>query len=148
MAWHGTTFGNCSNLVFSKTATLATPTPTAAWRHRARHMVFARCRRCFRLQSRELHARVWRMKLGDNEQVLAAEQFVHARNKDDKAMLPYDKRWLDVGGKSEFYFCSAKTAMARFTKPIANRFRLARVSSPTNAPIWRGRFPALYEVTA
>ena len=66
----------------------------------------------------ELHARVWRMKLGDNEKILAAEQFVHARSQEEKAML-YDKRWLEVGGKSEFYFCDAKTAMARF----ANSYR-------------------------
>ena len=66
----------------------------------------------------ELHARVWRMQLGDNEEILAAEQFVHAHAKEEKAML-YDKRWLEVGGKSEFYFCDAKTAMARF----ANSYR-------------------------
>jgi len=68
----------------------------------------------------ELHARIWRMRLDDNETVLAAEQFVHSReaNQDDKAML-YDKRWLAVGGKSEFYFCDQKTALARF----ANSYR-------------------------
>tara|TARA_B100000424_G_scaffold184016_1_gene142656 strand:- start:510 stop:1016 length:507 start_codon:yes stop_codon:yes gene_type:complete len=68
----------------------------------------------------ELHARVWRMKLGENDEVLAAEQFVHARNRDDKAML-YDKRWLEVGGKSEFYFCDQKTALARFTNSYRKR---------------------------
>ena len=60
------------------------------------------------------------MRLGENDEVLAAEQFVHARNRDDKAML-YDKRWLEVGGKSEFYFCDQKTALARFTNSYRKR---------------------------
>ena len=58
------------------------------------------------------------MKLGENDRVLSAEQFVHARNAQDKAM-DSDPRWRKVGGKSEFYFCSAKTACARF----ANSYR-------------------------
>ena len=98
----------------------------------------------------ELHARVWRMKLGDNEEILAAEQFVHARNKDDKAML-YDKRWLEVGGKSEFYFCSAKTAMARFT----NSYRKSNlqigegiVAHKRAKGIHGVPLPRTYEVTA
>ena len=78
------------------------------------------CEDAFGYNRGELHARIWRMRLGDNETVLAAEQFVHSReaNREDKAML-YDKRWLDVGGKSEFYFCDQKTALTRY----ANSYR-------------------------
>lgn len=74
----------------------------------------------FGFERGSLHARVWRMKLGENDTVLAAEQFVHARNDGDKAMN-YDKRWFQVGGKSEFYFCDAKTAMARFANSYRKR---------------------------
>ena len=75
---------------------------------------------------------------------------LHARNKDDKAML-YDKRWLEVGGKSEFYFCSAKTAMARFT----NSYRKSNlqigegiVAHKRAKGIHGVPLPRTYEVTA
>ena len=74
--------------------------------------------KAFNVPRGTLTARVWRMKLGENDRILSAEQFVHARNRQDKAMNS-DPRWQDVGGKSEFYFCSAKTACARF----ANSYR-------------------------
>ena len=74
--------------------------------------------KAFGLTRGTLTARVWRMKLGENDRGLSAEQFVHARSRQDKAM-DSDPRWQDVGGKSEFYFCSAKTACARF----ANSYR-------------------------
>ena len=88
----------------------------------------------------ELHARIWRMKLGDNEEILAAEQFVHAHAKDEKAML-HDARWLEVGGKSEFYFCSAKTACARF----ANSYRASNLKLG-EAVMWDKRKRGQYGV--
>ena len=78
--------------------------------------------KAFNVPRGTLTARVWRMKLGENDRILSAEQFVHARNRQDKAMNS-DPRWQDVGGKSEFYFCSAKTACARF----ANSYRASNL---------------------
>ena len=96
--------------------------------------------KAFGLTRGTLTARVWRMKLGENDRILSAEQFVHARNRQDKAM-DSDPRWQDVGGKSEFYFCSAKTACARF----ANSYR-ARNLELGAAVMWGKRRRAQYGV--
>jgi hypothetical protein len=87
-----------------------------------------------------LTAKVHRMKLGENDRVLSAEQFVHARNSDDKIMTS-DKRWLKVGGKSEFYKCSAKTAFARF----ANSYRKRNLELG-EAVMWKKRLRGQYGV--
>ena len=106
--------------------------------------------KAFGLTRGTLTARVWRMKLGENDRVLSAEQFVHARNAQDKAM-DSDPRWRKVGGKSEFYFCDAKTAMARF----ANSYRKSNlqigegiVAHKRAKGIHGCPLPRTYEVTA
>ena len=65
-----------------------------------------------------LTAKVLAMRLRPWEMVLDAEQFVHARNSQDK-IYTHDDRWLKVGGKTEFYSIKPKTAIARF----ANSYR-------------------------
>ena len=96
--------------------------------------------KAFNVPRGTLTARVWRMKLGENDRVLSAEQFVHARNAQDKAMTS-DRRWKKVGGKSEFYFCSAKTACARF----ANSYRASNLELGA-AVMWDKRKRGQYGV--
>ena len=65
-----------------------------------------------------LTALVHMFKLADWEDVLGAEQFVHARNANEKVMNILDGtiegvRWNRSGGKSEWYNMRLKTAIAR-----------------------------------
>jgi hypothetical protein len=96
--------------------------------------------KAFDIDHGTLTARIHRMKMGENDRVLSAEQFVHARNAEDK-IYTNDKRWLKVGGKSEFYSCSAKTAFARF----ANSYRKCNLELG-NVVMWQKRHKGQYGV--
>ena len=66
----------------------------------------------------ELLAIVHMFKLANWEDVLGAEQFVHARNANEKVMNILDgtsngKLWNRSGGKSEWYNMPLKTALGR-----------------------------------
>jgi hypothetical protein len=74
--------------------------------------------RAFKMPFSTLTAWVHMFKLAKWEDVLGAEQFVHARNANEKVMTildgtPYGKAWNLSGGKSEWYNMSLKTALAR-----------------------------------
>jgi hypothetical protein len=74
--------------------------------------------RAFGMPSDTLEAYVHMFKLADWEDVLGAEQFVHARNADEKVMNILDgtsdgKLWNRSGGKSEWYNMPLKTALGR-----------------------------------
>ena len=73
--------------------------------------------RSFSLPFGTLTAKVHMFKKADWEDVLGAEQFVHARNANEKVMNILDgtevKLWNRSGGKSEWYDMVGKTAMAR-----------------------------------
>lgn len=71
--------------------------------------------RAFVLERGSLIAVILRMKLDNWEAVLAAEQFVHGRNKDQKIINLVNSPLDKVGGKSEFYRASEKTMIGRFT---------------------------------
>lgn len=94
----------------------------------------------FDIKHGTLTAKVHRMRLGQNDEILSAEQFVHARNKADK-IYTQDKRWLDVGGKTEFYNISAKQATARF----ANSYRKTNLVLGERV-MWRKRLNGQYGV--
>ena len=74
--------------------------------------------RAFGLPFNTLKAYVHMFKLADWEDVLGAEQFVHARNANEKVMNILDgtsdgKLWNRSGGKSEWYNMPLKTALGR-----------------------------------
>ena len=74
--------------------------------------------RAFGMPFDTLKAYVHMFKLADWEDVLGAEQFVHARNADEKVMNILDgtsdgKLWNRSGGKSEWYNMPLKTALGR-----------------------------------
>ena len=94
----------------------------------------------FDIQHGTLTAKVHRMRLGQNDEILSAEQFVHARNKADK-IYTQDERWLDVGGKTEFYKITKKQATARF----ANSYRKTNLVLGERV-MWRKRLNGQYGV--
>lgn len=73
--------------------------------------------RAFDLGIGTLTAKVHMFKKADWEDVLGAEQFVHARNAKEKVMnilsLDEVQVWNRSGGKSEWYDMRLKTAMSR-----------------------------------
>tara|TARA_Y100001972_G_C7530434_1_gene267317 strand:+ start:237 stop:746 length:510 start_codon:yes stop_codon:yes gene_type:complete len=87
-----------------------------------------------------LTAKVHRMRLGNNDEILSAEQFVHARNLSDK-IYTQDKRWRKVGGKTEFYDISKKQATARF----ANSYRKTNLKLGHDV-MWQKRHKGQYGV--